>query len=206
MNVPCRPRHTRPTAPMPHSRRRFVESPAVVRYSRKARYVLRVEPLEIVRLWDRNTRTSLEYYGSMGVLAADGRRAEGNPPLVLVDARCSRARLGFGGKGVPVLVDPFWGPVQSVSGKNHGMGKEGADGGMELPWGLLGWPVRPSLFCHDTKPDEPFIPIRLLIPAVVAYNPPRAPFSPARLLPSLPPSPFPSSPSSKPASSPDATA
>ncbi|KAK1836168.1 hypothetical protein QBC39DRAFT_338961 [Podospora conica] len=58
-----------------------------------------------------------------------------------------------------------------------------------------------SLFCHDTKPDDPFIPIRLLIPAVITYNSRRSPLfsdpAPLSFFPST------SSPPSRPTSSSD---
>lgn len=132
MDVPCRLRHTRPTGPSrPHSRRRFVESSAAaVRYSRKAG-VFRSgtetpEPTPPGILW------RAAWY----LVAADGRRAEGNP---LLPCPCP---VGVGGgKGYRYLeVSTRFGVWSgSVGGKNHGMedgvGADGGNGGDGAPRG-----------------------------------------------------------------------
>lgn len=149
--------HT-PGPPRPHSRRRFVESPAAaVRYSRKAGF------FRSGRETPEPTPPGILWRAAWYPVAADGRRAEGNPPPRCDAPAAPVPGWGWGGEGYRYLeVDPFWGPVR------FGRWEKPWDGG----WGRgrwrkwRGWSSpggtwdgqSVSLFCHDTKPDDPFIP------------------------------------------------
>lgn len=187
--------HT-PGPPRPHSRRRFVESPAAaVRYSRKAGF------FRSGRETPEPTPPGILWRAAWYPVAADGRRAEGNPPPRCDAPAAPVPGWGWGGgKGTGTWRSTRFGVRSgSVGGKNHGMedgvGADGGNGGDGAPRGGPGMDSPSLCSAMIQNPTTLHPPSELLIPAVVVstYN-----FPPSRPLFAWPdfflflPFPFPS--------------